>query len=58
MKTIIVLCDPRRVDPNLISSLQQLFPECEIKIVFTGKEDPGRISGKEVQPRSNVLCQP
>ena len=39
MKTIVVLCDPNRIDPNLVSSLQQLFPECDIKIVFTKKGD-------------------
>lgn len=39
MKTIVVLCDPNRIDSNLMSSLQQLFPECEIKIVFAEKED-------------------
>jgi len=39
MKTIVVICDPNRIDPNLISSVQQLFPECDIKMVFTGKED-------------------
>jgi hypothetical protein len=38
MKTIFVLCDPNRLALNLMSSLQQLFPECEIKIVFTEKE--------------------
>ena len=37
MKTIVLLCDPNRIDPNLMASLQQLFPECEIKIVFTEK---------------------
>jgi hypothetical protein len=39
MKAIVVICDPDRIDPNLMSSLQQLFPECEIKIVFTEKGD-------------------
>lgn len=39
MKTIVLLCNPNRIDPNLMASLQQLFPECEIKIVFTGKVD-------------------
>ena len=38
MKTIVVLCDPNRIDPSLVSSLQQLFPEREIRIVFTEKE--------------------
>ena len=39
MKTIVVLCDPNRIDPILVSSLQQIFPECDIKIVFTEKGD-------------------
>lgn len=39
MKTIVVLCDPNRIDPNLVPSLQHLFPECDIKIVFTEKGD-------------------
>ncbi|MFY9705043.1 MAG: hypothetical protein WBV95_16150 [Desulfobacterales bacterium] len=39
MKTIVLLCDPNRIDTNLMSSLQQLFPECDIKIVFTEKGD-------------------
>jgi hypothetical protein len=42
MKTIVVLCDPNRIDPNLVSSLQQLFPECDIKIGFTEKGDAER----------------
>ncbi|MGA9538380.1 MAG: hypothetical protein WBR24_20960 [Desulfobacterales bacterium] len=39
MKAIVVICDPNRIDPYLMSSLQQLFPECEIKIVFKEKGD-------------------
>ena len=39
MKTIVLLCDPNRIDPNLMASLQQIFPECDINIVFTGKGD-------------------
>jgi hypothetical protein len=39
MKTVVVLCDPERIDTRLISSLQQLFPECEIKLVFTDTQD-------------------
>jgi len=39
MKTVVVLCDPNRIDTRLISSLQQLFPECEIKLVFTDNSD-------------------
>jgi hypothetical protein len=39
MKTIIVMCDPNRIDAHLISSLQELFPECEIRIVFSEKGD-------------------
>jgi hypothetical protein len=39
MKTIVVLCDPERIDANLIASLRRLFPESEIKIALSGKED-------------------
>jgi hypothetical protein len=39
MKTIVVLCDPNRIDPEMILSLQRLFPECDIKTVFVGKND-------------------
>jgi hypothetical protein len=38
MKTIVILCDPGHIDPSLISSLQQLFPECEIRFVFSESE--------------------
>ena len=39
MKTIVVICDPNRIDPNLMSSLRHLFPECDIKIVFKEKKE-------------------
>jgi hypothetical protein len=39
MKTIVVICDPNRINPNLMSYLRHLFPECDIKIVFKEKED-------------------
>jgi hypothetical protein len=39
MKAIVVICDPNRIDPNLTASLQQLFPECDIKMVFSEKGD-------------------
>ena len=34
MKTIVVLCEPGRVDPFLIESLRRHFPECDIRIAF------------------------
>jgi hypothetical protein len=44
MKKIVLLTEPDRVDPFLLERLKELFPECDIQVVF--KADAERFPGE------------